>query len=419
MKSTRKRISSFLAIVILQFLLGGLRAEDTGGLEKKRSDSLARLSALPYLQVKSPAPGKVGVTYYDEESACPGVNLCVSLCPLRAFIMDMKGAILHKWEIEAPEAWPELKERWNDYSWRNVHLFKNGDLLAICPEMGLLKVDRDSNLLWTYTGDYIAHHDLDVDKNNMIYLLTHKEVDSYPGLELNGPILADYITVLSPAGVEKDRISIIDCFRESDYAPMLDNMKMEGDIFHTNTLEIIDGHLSDQIPFLKSGHILIAVRELDIIAIIDPEERKVTWALSGMWRAQHHPTVLPDGNIMLFDNCGSGGRQSKVMEFNPITQDIIWEYRGDPENIFYSRYSGSSHRLSNGNTLIVESDSGRAFEATPDKKIVWQFHNPYRGQPGEGGGSLYEVMRINPAQFPFLSGYPGESPPRLSPIPSK
>lgn len=410
MKITRKIAVSFFVLIILQLSIGRLSAEGIDGSVRKRRDSLSRLAALPYLQVKSPASKNVGVTCYNEESACPGVNLGVSLCPLRAFIMDMKGSILHKWEIEAPEAWSELEERWDDYNWRNVHLFKNGDLLAVCPEMGLMKVDRDSRLLWTYTGKYIAHHDLDVDENGTIYLLTHREVDSHPGLELTGPILADYITVLTSRGEEKGQISIIDCFRNSDYAPMLDTMKMEGDILHTNTLEIIDGDLADQFPFFKAGYILIAVRELNIIAIIDSNERKVIWALTGFWRAHHHPTVLPDGNILLFDNCGSGGKKSKVIEFNPLTQEIVWTYRGDSENKFYSQYSGSCHRLPNGNTLIVESDSGRAFEVTPDKKIVWQFNNPYRGAPGEGGGSLYEVIRINPSQFSFLNKSPGTSP---------
>ena len=258
-------------------------------------------------------------------------------------------------------------------------------------------------------------NDLDIDKNGMIYLLTHREVDSYPGLEITGPILADYITVLSSRGEEKEQISIIDCFHNSDYAPMLDNMKMEGDILHTNTLEIIDGDLADQSPSFQAGFILIAVRELDIIAIIDPEKRKVIWALTGFWRAHHHPTVLPDGNILLFDNCGSGGRKSKVIEFNPLTQEIAWAYRGDSENKFYSQYSGSCHRLPNGNTLIVESDSGRAFEVTAENKIVWQFNNPYRGTPGEGGGSLYELIRINPDQYTFLAESSRSSTPRPAP----
>ena len=36
-------------------------------------------------------------------------------------------------------------------------------------------------------------------------------------------------------------------------------------------------------------------------------------------------------------------------------------------------------RLTNGNTLITESDGGRLFEVTPEGEIVWEFINPVRG----------------------------------------
>ena len=69
--------------------------------------------------------------------------------------------------------------------------------------MGLLKLDKNSKILWKYGGEYIAHHDLDLDGEGNIYLLTHKELESHLRLELTGPMLEDYITVLSPEGREK------------------------------------------------------------------------------------------------------------------------------------------------------------------------------------------------------------------------
>ncbi len=392
----------FLTVSLSLVISDPANSENRVPAPRPKEASLSRLSSLPYLQVKSPTVKQTGVVKYEEESASPGVNLAVSLCPLRAFILDMKGNILHKWEIEAPEAWPELEDRWEDYNWRNVRLFPNGDLLAICPGMGLIKIDKNSNLLWSYTGDYIAHHDLDIDKDGNIFLLTHREIKDHPELKLTGPLLNDYITILSPDGKAEEHISIIDCFLNSDYAPLLDTMEKEGDAIHTNTLELIDGGQSPRIPFFKGGYVLIAIREFSTIAVIDPVEEKVVWALTGLWRWQHHPTILTGGNILLFDNCGLNAKRSRVMEFNPLTQEIEWDYRGKPGERFYSHYSGSCHRLANGNTLIIESDSGRALEVTPDKKIVWLFNNPFRGEPGEAGGSLYELIRIDPVDYPFL-----------------
>ncbi len=397
-------LTTLLAVLtVAQLAQGCSPGEENDRSRPPQRDSLSRLATLPYLQVKSPPAREVGVTYHDEKAVAPGVNLCVSLCPLRAFVINMQGNILHKWEIEVEEAWPGLEASWDAYNWRNVHLFPNGDLLAICPELGLMKVDRSSRLLWTYGGEYIAHHDLDVDDDGNIYLLTHKEITSQPGLELTGPILADYITILTPAGKEKRHLSVIDAFLKSDYAPLLDNMAKEGDCLHTNTLELIRGHHADRIPFFQKGHILISIREFSTIAVIDPRQARVIWALTGLWRWQHAPTILPNGNILLFDNCGLTNRRSRVMELDPLTQEIVWDYQGGEGRPFYSRYSGTCHRLPNGNTLIVESDNGRAFEVTTEGEIVWEFINPFRGEPGDGCGSLYEVIRLDPARLPFLA----------------
>ena len=53
-------------------------------------------------------------------------------------------------------------------------------------------------------------------------------------------------------------------------------------------------------------------------------------------------------------------------------------------------------RLSNGNTLITESDPGRAFEVTAEKQIVWEYINPHRaGENNENIATLLEVVRLN------------------------
>jgi len=53
-----------------------------------------------------------------------------------------------------------------------------------------------------------------------------------------------------------------------------------------------------------------------------------------------------------------------------------------------------------GNTLITESDAGRAFETTADGKIVWEFYNPHSaGEQDEYIATLMEVVRL-PQFFP-------------------
>ncbi len=140
----------------------------------------------------------------------------------------------------------------------------------------------------------------------------------------------------------------------------------------------------------------MSVLMLDTIAVVDLDEERVTWALSGLWRQQHQPTVLPDGHMLVFDN-EAGPGVSRVLEIDPMTQEILWRYEGGVDGDFYTSTCGSNQRLPNGNTLITESDNGRAFEVTPDKDIVWEFVNPYRaGERGELIATLFEVVRLAP-----------------------
>ncbi len=61
----------------------------------------------------------------------------------------------------------------------------------------------------------------------------------------------------------------------------------------------------------------------------------------------------------------------KEIEFDPFNAGNPMGIREETEvNSFFYGIRGSNQRLPNENTLITESDSGRAFEVTPDKKIV-------------------------------------------------
>jgi len=169
-----------------------------------------------------------------------------------------------------------------------------------------------------------------------------------------------------------------------------------GDIFHTNTLEIFDGRHADQSPFFRKGNALISSREMSTIAIVDIDKEKVICAMDGNWSRQHDPTLLKNGNIMLFDNIHKEGA-SRILEFNPLNKKKHWVYRAKPQTTFYSSSCGTNQRFPNGNTLITESDNGRAFEVTSRKQIVWEFYNPHRaGTDNELVATLFEVKRIDP-----------------------
>jgi hypothetical protein len=109
--------------------------------------------------------------------------------------------------------------------------------------------------------------------------------------------------------------------------------------------------------------------------------------------------MLANGNILVFDN-GASRNHSRVIEFVPETQEIVWEYTGAPPDSFFSFNISGAQRLPNGNTLICEGRSGRMFEVTQECEIVWEFINPLVvdrvGQPSRQVFRAYRYAADSP-----------------------
>jgi hypothetical protein len=372
------------------------RVEGAGGpLTPEQEAELADLMALGYATGVHTDEGRSGgVTRHDPALAYEGLNLIVSGHATEAVLMDMKGTILHRWRYDFARAFPQIEQpqafKGTQY-WRRAHLYDNGDLLAIFDNNGLVKLDRDSRLLWGFPER--VHHDVDVTADGTIYTLTG-EIKFLPRITEHHPVIEEFIVALDPDGRPLRRVSLLEAFERSTYASFLDKMPLRGDIFHTNTLEIFDGAHAHRSPIFARGNALVSMRSFDVIAIVDLDAEEVVWALAGRWLKQHQPTMLPSGNMLLFDNAG-GGERSKVIEFDPLSQDLVWSYEGSEQDPFYTRMMGSCQRLPNGNTLISETDNGRAFEVTPEGAIVWEYLNPRRvGEESTLIATLPEVVRL-------------------------
>jgi hypothetical protein len=214
------------------------------------------------------------------------------------------------------------------------------------------------------------------------------------------PVLEDYVSVLSPEGRLLRRTSILRALLASPYAPIVRDAPDEPDMMHTNTLVILDGRHAGRLPAFRAGNVLVSIPKMDAVVVLDLEAGRAVWALKGLWRRQHEPSLLPNGNLLVFDNLGAGNA-SRVLEIDPLTQRVAWAYGGRLEDGFFTRNLGACHRLPNGNTLIVESKNGRAFEVTPDGETVWEWVSPERaGDRGELVAALFDMVRL-PPDSPF------------------
>lgn len=355
-----------------------------------------------------------GVTVFEPGRSAEGYTLFTSGDGPYARLVDTRGNVVHEWRRRFSsvqhELSPVIAPRSDEFVYmRKAHVFPNGDLLAIYVGSGdtpwgygMAKLDRDSELVWSYPGR--AHHDFDIADDGSIHLLTHEFADPGELRYLQDPYLDDFLVVLSPDGEERKKISLTKALAESRFAPLLHGIPhfATADPLHTNAVERLDRKEAEALPAASEGDVLLSFREMSAIAVLDVENEEIVWATRGPWLEQHDPSVLENGNILMLDNNGGfqPGNASRILEINPRTHALAWEYQAPPEVPFDSRIRGSVERLANGNTLITESNGGRLLEITPEGEIVWEYVNPVRG--GDGGRQIPAIswgQRIEPAQL--------------------
>ena len=376
-----------------------------------------------------------GVTIYDSERTYDGLTLYTSGHGQTALLVSMAGEVVHEWSVPFSEVWDVSAGTHQDprpdqyIFYHKSVLYPNGDLLAVYEAVGdtpygygLVKMDRDSRPIWSYMGR--AHHDMDLGEDGRVYVLTQDVThDVIEGVEhLKPPRLDDFVVILSPDGEELKKIPLLEAFVDSPYRRMLNTVPWfaNGDYLHTNAVDVISAEQAARFPFASEGQIVVSMRDIGVVAVLDPESEQIVWALQGPWLGQHDPDILPNGNILLFDNhghYGAGGR-SRVIEFDPETMELVWSYTGSEDHPFESGIRSGQQRLPNGNTLITESDGGRLLEVTREGDIVWEYLNPARrsddgSESRDTDGDLIAVIsagqRIDPAGLDpdFLPDGPG------------
>ncbi|MCK4409224.1 MAG: aryl-sulfate sulfotransferase, partial [Candidatus Eisenbacteria sp.] len=317
---------------------------------------LHRIADLGYIAGRTAAREATGVVRHDASAAHAGYTLFTYARGPEAVLINMDGSVQHVWS------------RVGSSYWARAHLYPNGDLLIITSDpYRLMKIDRNSNVLWIYEKP--AHHDFDVMEDGSIWVLV-REATTRAHIHGGTWLLDDVLFRLDPAGRELERVSLLEAFERTEiYRDWITEGELpEGtDILHTNSVEVQEG----------GRRALVSIRSLGAIAMIELNTARVEWVVRGPWRMQHEAQLV-DGNLLVFDNLGLGD-QSRVIEVELETSAIIWFYT---EPGFFSRGAGAQQRLANGNILISESESGRIVEVTPAGDVVWEFVNPRTVEDG-------------------------------------
>ncbi len=380
----------------------------------------SELRSIGYLSGYTKPTDSSGVVVSNKEMICPGLTLFCSGHATVALLMDLEGNTVHEWEITFDEVWPESLDfevnKEHKEFFRRTHVYANGDLLVLFEYIGIVKLDRHSNVLWSVAGEH--HHDIKVLDDGTIVTLrklkkSSEEIKAVMGENaIYESATYDVVAFISPEGSEIDRIDLLEALCFSEYAPILNQAQDTWDLFHANSVSIIKRPIVAQKTLFREGDIIVSMRKISTIVVVDLASKTVKWALSGKWLGQHQAEYLANGNFLVLDNMGGSAEycdfdRSQVIEIDPMTQEIVWRFNGTPDKPIFTHWLGYNQRLPNGNTLISESTNGRLQEVTSDGEIIWEYVSPYRaGENGELIATLMGAQRISLGALPFLTELP-------------
>ena len=355
-------------------------------------------------QTAPAAPAQSSILIDKPDKTDDGFTLYTTSSGPWAALIDMRGQTVHRWQMPFSQAFSEWQKENplidKQVSWFGCHLFPNGDLLAVyhvdsqiplgsaadnhdkvlnahsLTGYGLIKLDKDSQLLWAY-ADHV-HHAFDVAQDGTIYALTQEQSSRTPAnmAFVRVPHLADSLVILSAQGKQLDSIRIMEALRDSPYASnqrlmICQNSAPEADYTHANSVMVLPKALAGRFPMFQEGQVLISLRNMNTLAVLDVSKRSVAWAAQGVWRRQHAAQFLDNGHLLLFDNEGDNG-PARVLEYNPANQALPWTYTSEDSRPFWASARGDTQRLPNGNTLIVNPGKCRMFEVSPAREVVWE-----------------------------------------------
>jgi hypothetical protein len=358
----------------------GDRAADGGAA--RTGYELADLAAIGYAGWDAEAApagiGGVGGAALDAARAMPGLTLYADDVD-RAFALALDGTVVHAWTIPGRGRV------------EHVAPLGRGRLVAVSVDEGVTVVDRDSNELWSQ--DLRAHHDVAVLADGALLVPEWVERE-----HLGRRVRFDRLVRVTPA---ETRV-VWDSFArlaevQALHPPLALDVPAESDdatvydYYHLNTVERLgETALSGDARFAPDN-LLVCLRNANLVAVLQAGTYDVVWSWRpGTLDMPHTPRLTPAGTLLIFDN-GRHRGWSRLVEVDPRDGAEVWSWRAEPREAFFSDVRGAVQRLANGNTLVTESERGRAFELDPAGSLVWAFENPERR--GDARKRIYRARR--------------------------
>ncbi|MGH8228512.1 MAG: aryl-sulfate sulfotransferase [Steroidobacteraceae bacterium] len=422
-----------------------------------------------------PSVFPTGVTRYDPAAAY-NCDVLFSAPDGKTYLIDMDGHVRHMWNYSGMPAKmldPSLTGGAKGEIGVQLKLVPSGgNAITLVPgQKGEFAdetfgyVNWKGEVVWQWGaeapgGAAFQHHDWELLRNGDTLLLGNR-VGPLPGF-------GHHRLMLDPVIYEVNRTGrIVWTWRASQHLPglgfppaRLKVMEREAaaDYLHMNDMQDLGPNhwaASGDARFAPDN-VLITSRNSNVMAIISHSTGEIVWRVGPKFASRTHPYahlldvqkvpfrlerlsgehdahMIPEGlpgagDILVFDNEGEGGYPpvslptisgSRVLEINPVTRQVVWQYTGTKAS-FFSPFISSAQRLPNGNTLIDEGIWGRFIQVTRDGRIVWEYVSPFvaPAPPGVNARMAF-IYRIQAVPYDWVPpGVPHSEvavkPPKLS-----
>lgn len=248
----------------------------------------------------------------------------------------------------------------------------------------LAEIDLTGKMLWRIDlnkdkeNKYkIIHHDLRMDKNNLIHTL-FRAPKLFDMSEIGGSVvdtlIGDGILVMDTTGKEIWKWTAWDVWDVKN-DPLIEEFAY--DRFHINALN-----------FDKDSNYLVSVSIENQIWKINSKTGELIWKLgkngdfkmdtTSYFSFQHAVHINSEGDIMLFDN-SLYKKQSRALSFSLDTATMSATTRINaplPKSLHSSRM-GSAYLLPNGNILQTSSKRKSVLITTKTGEILWELNLPF------------------------------------------
>ncbi|NGN65608.1 PQQ-binding-like beta-propeller repeat protein [Streptomyces sp. A7024] len=335
---------------------------------------------MPRIDQNSRRRRGTGLIALDDSAAFPGHTLYAPLTGTgEVYLVDLHGRAVHEWRLPYRPGRHARILPGGNLAYNGVlpgesahfpmwHKYRGGVMLQAAPDGTVLREHRDP----------LQHHDANhLDDGRILYTALEPLTGAaaaavrggVPGTEAGGgTVWADTIKELDADGTVRWEWRAAEHLDRNDF-PLHPHYARE------------HWPLINSVAELADGDIVASLRSTSAVIVISRATGEVVWRTDpGAVSQQHHPTELPNGNLLVFDNGvfrrGSDVPYSRVIEIERASGKVVWEYHDPARESFFAPFMGSAQRLPNGNTLVTDSPAGRLFEVTADGYLCWEYVVP-------------------------------------------